>query len=181
MSPLRNAPTNAHIRKHTPLDAQPTNTRSSQLAAGTGRGPPSHLPVSVNDTASARELMANLPPGLQRLIGRTVCVADSVKEPRLRQLVALQEFSRALAMQMVEGKLKLAGGGSWNIGAEAEARNKRPHAYVLGSQAGGLISAGPQCPGPEPDKVTGMFQWLKAPYLEGEQWKQTAVHHTKAA
>ena len=46
-SPLRNAPTNAHIRKHTPLDAQPTNTRSSQLAAGTGRGPPSHLPPDL--------------------------------------------------------------------------------------------------------------------------------------
>ena len=43
--------------------------------------------ISVNDTASARELIANLPPGLQRLIGRTVCVADSVKEPRLRQLI----------------------------------------------------------------------------------------------
>jgi len=47
LSPLRNAPTKAHIRKHTPLDAQPTNTRSSQLAAGTGRGPPSHLPPDL--------------------------------------------------------------------------------------------------------------------------------------
>ena len=137
--------------------------------------------VSVNDTASARELMANLSPGLQRLMGRTVCVADSVKEPRLRQLVALQEYSKTLCMQMIEDKLKLAGGSSWNIGAEAEARNKRLLAYVQGSQAGDLISAGPQCLGPEPAKVTDMFQWLKAPYLVGEQRKQTAEHHTKTA
>ena len=54
-----------------------------------------------------------------------MCVAGSVKEPRLRQLVALQEFSRALAMQMIEDKPKLAGVSSWNIGTEAEARNKR--------------------------------------------------------
>ena len=47
LSPLRNAPTKAHIRKHTPLDAQPTYTWSSQLAAGTGRGPPSHLPPDL--------------------------------------------------------------------------------------------------------------------------------------
>ena len=137
--------------------------------------------ASVNDTASARELMANLSPGLQRLIGRTVCVADSVKEPRLRQLVALQEFGKSLAMQMIEDKLKLAAGSSWNIGAEADARNKRLHAYVLGAQSGDLISAGPHCLGPEPDKVTDFYQWLKAPFLEGERWKQTAVNHSKTA
>ena len=137
--------------------------------------------ASVNDTTSARELMANLSPGLQRLMGRTVCVADSVKEPRLRQLVALQAFGKTLCMQMIEDKLKLAGGSSWNIGAEADARNKRLLAYVAGAQAGDLISAGPQCIGPDPEKVTDMFQWLKAPYLASETYKQTAVHHTKTA
>ena len=137
--------------------------------------------ASVNDTTSARELMANLSPGLQRLMGRTVCVSDAVKEPRLRQLVALQAYGRTLCMQLIEDKLKLAGGSSWNIGAEADARNKRSLAYVAGAQAGDLISAGPQCLGPEPDKVTDMFQWLKAPYLMGETYKQTAVHHTKTA
>ena len=139
------------------------------------------LAVSFTETERDRRRIRSISSGLQRLMGRTVCVADSVKEPRLRQLVALQEYSKTLCMQMIEDKLKLAGGSSWNIGAEAEARNKRLLAYVQGSQAGDLISAGPQCLGPEPAKVTDMFQWLKAPYLEGEQWKQTAVHHTKTA
>jgi hypothetical protein len=104
-----------------------------------------------------------------------------VKEPRLRQLVALQAYGRTLCMQLIEDKLKLAGGSSWNIGAEADARNKRLLAYVAGAQAGDLISAGPQCLGPEPLKVTDMFQWLKSPYLDGEAYKQTAVQHTKTA
>ena len=109
--------------------------------------------------------------------------AGRVREEVASDLKLSYRFLRKVEhrLQMIEDKLKLAGGSSWNIGAEAEARNKRLHAYVLGAQSGDLISAGPQCLGPEPEKVTDFYQWLKAPYLEGERWKLTAVNHAKTA